>query len=70
MLFLALAFFVTLLYRLGQFEEFLEFKEMRQLDSHIMQAYDDATWEDKMTDFRANHSQPLSRPYISFGSRP
>ena len=69
MLFLAFATFVILLYRLGQFEEFLGFKEICQLDSHIMQAYDDASWEDKMTDFRASHSQPLSRPYMSLGSR-
>lgn len=69
MLFLAFALLVVLLYRLGQFDEFLGYKEIRRLDEHIVQAYDDATWEDKMTDFRAKHSGHLNRPYMSFGGR-
>ncbi|GMQ81780.1 MAG: hypothetical protein BMS9Abin05_1216 [Rhodothermia bacterium] len=69
MLLLALTIFAVLLYRLGQFDEYLGFKEIRQLDDHIMQAYDDASWEDKMADFRAERPQYLSRPYMSFGRR-
>ncbi|MCZ6704537.1 MAG: hypothetical protein O6942_01425 [Bacteroidetes bacterium] len=69
MLLLALAAFFVLLYRLGQFQEYLGFKEIQRLDEHIMQAYDDATWEDNMADFRANHPQYLSQPYMSFGIR-
>jgi len=52
-----------------EIQEYLGFKEIQRLDEHIMQAYDDATWEDNMADFRVNHPQYLSQPYMSFGAR-
>jgi hypothetical protein len=69
MLIVAFAIFVVLLFRLGNFNEYLGYREVRLLERHVMQAYDDAVWEDRMTDFRVSHPRLQNRSYISFGRR-
>jgi hypothetical protein len=69
MLFLAFALFVLLLYRTGQFREYLGYRELVLLEEHILQAYDDAEWEDRMSDFRAAHPRLQNRSYMSLGKR-
>jgi len=69
MLFLAFALFVLLLYRTDQFREYLGYRDMVLLEERIMQAYDDAQWEDSMSDFRASHPRLQKRSYMSLGRR-
>lgn len=69
MLLLIFTLFVLFLYRIGHFREIDRHQEMRRLDQHIMQAYDDAMWDDDMADFRSNNQHRINRPYMSFGGR-
>jgi len=69
MLFLALCIFVLLLFRLGHFNEYLGYREVRLLEEHIGQALDDACWEDRMKDFRHHHTNLFEQSYLSFGAR-
>lgn len=69
MLYLTLAIFILLLYRLGHFNEYLGYREVRLLEEHVGQAFDDACWEDQMKDFRRKHPTLHEQPYLSFGTR-
>lgn len=69
MLYFALAISVVLMHSLGMFQEFFSFREMRLLDEHIMQAYDDGAWEDRMETFHQAHPRLHNRSYMALGSR-
>ncbi len=69
MLYLALGIFILLLVRLGHFNEYLGYRELRLLEEHVSQAFDDACWEDRMARFRRSHPHLSNRPYMSFGRR-
>ncbi len=68
MLALVFILMVTLMYRLNLFQEVLGYREHVILERHVMQALDDAQWEDEMTAFREAHPRLTSRSYMTLGA--
>jgi len=69
MLFFALGILVVLMYRLGMFQELISYREMKLLDEHVMQAYDDGMWIERMDAFRETHPGLVDRSYMTLGRR-
>lgn len=67
MLYTAFALAVLLMHRLGLFDEYLNYRRLRELDEHVMAAADDAFWDDRMQRFRRTHPELQDRCWMRLG---
>lgn len=67
MLYLAFALAVLLMHRTGLFDEYFTYRQLRELDRHVMVAADDATWDDRMERFRRKHPDLQDRCWMRMG---
>lgn len=67
MLYTTFAITVLLMHRLGLFDEYFDYRRMRELDKHVMTVADDAIWQDRMDRFRGGHPHLQKRCTMRFG---
>ncbi|NNF03870.1 MAG: hypothetical protein HKN17_05330 [Rhodothermales bacterium] len=67
MLYLAFALAVLLMYRTGLFDEYLDYRQLREHDGSVMIAADEAIWEDRMDRFRRTHPALQNRSWMRLG---